>query len=161
MRKTDTIVVPNWGLRDDGKMFFITEMSAAQAEKWAARLFLALKGTSAAVPYEVERLGMVGVAIRGLNAVLAADVRWIDLEPLLDEMFTCVQCIRDRNHPTTTTALLPDDIEEVQTRAWIRSEILRVHTGFSAADAFSTLLSTIAASAGLQNTSTSPSASEP
>lgn len=143
MRKRETVVVPELGGRDDGKTFLIEEMSAAQAEKWALRMFIALKGTSAAVPDEVARFGMVGVAIRGLNAFLAADVRFADIEPLLDEMISCVRIIRDRFHPEVATALMADDIEEVQTRIWLRGEVLRTHTGFSVAEAFSLLASAI------------------
>lgn len=144
MRKKEIVAVPKLGGgRDDGKTFMIDEMSAAQAEKWALRMFIALKGTSAAVPDDVARFGMVGVAIRGLNAFLAADVRFVDIEPLLDDMLTCVRIVRDPHHPDVATALMSDDIEEVQTRVWLRGEVLRVHTGFSVAEAFSLLVSAI------------------
>lgn len=143
MRKKEIVVVPKIGGRDDGKTFLIDEMPAAQAEKWALRMFIALKGTSAAVPDDVARFGMVGVAIRGLNAFLAADVRFMDIEPLLDDMLACVRIVRDPRHPEVATALMSDDIEEVQTRVWLRGEVLRVHTGFSVAEAFSLLVSAI------------------
>lgn len=155
MRKKEIVVVPKIGGRDDGKMFLIDEMPAAQAEKWALRMFIALKGTSAAVPDDVARFGMVGVAIRGLNAFLAADVRFQDIEPLLDEMITCVRIVRDARHPEVATALMADDIEEVATRAWLRSEVLRIHTGFSMGDALSKLISAVT-SPDSQNTQTSP-----
>lgn len=136
MRKQEHVVVPSeWGGRDAGKMFLIEEMDAARAEKWALRLYLAVKGTTAEIPPEVERLGMVGVAIRGLNAFFAAPVKFEELEPLLDEMFTCVRMVRDPNRADVATALMPSDVEEVRTRAWLRSEVLRVHTNFSFSDA--------------------------
>lgn len=150
-RKTETVVVPAaWGGRDAGKMFRITEWPAARSEKWAWRLFFVVKGTTGEIPADVARLGMVGVAIRGINAVLAADVDFAKLEPLLDEMFTCVQMIRDQRAVNKATGELvatdivsADDIEEVQTRGWLRSEVLRVHTNFSCADALWTLISAI------------------
>lgn len=138
MRKVETVVVPAWGTRDDGRVFTITEMPAAQAEKWAWRMFVALKGTSGEVSKELAQLGMVGVAIAGLNAFLQAPVAFGEIEPLLDEMFTCVRIVRDPNHPDKATPLIDGDIEEVQTRGWLRSEVLRVHTGFSIAEAIST-----------------------
>jgi hypothetical protein len=141
MLKSTILVVPNWGGRDDGKTFLLTEKPASVAEKWAYRLFLAIKGTTAQVPDDVARLGMVGVAIRGINSFLAADIRWSDIDPLLDEMFTCVQIIRDPKHPSVSSAPAESDIEEVQTRGWLRSEVLRLHTNFSFIDAVSTLLS--------------------
>lgn len=153
MRKTEMVRVPDWdGSRDAGKYFLITEMPAARAEKWAMRAFLALKGTTGEVPPEVMQLGMVAVAWRGLNAFLAADVDAAKLEPLMDEMLTCVQMIRDpravdkaTGGPVATPIVSDDDVEEVRTILWLRSEVLRVHTGFSAADALSRLVSAAAA----------------
>lgn len=143
MLKKTTVVVPKWGGRDDGKTFLITEMYADPAEKWAWRLFLAMKGTTAEVSPEVAQLGFVGVAVRGLNSFLAADVRFADIEPLLDEMFTCVKIIRDPNHPDVATPLTASDIEEVQTRAWLRAEVLSLHVGFSVTDSLLALLSMV------------------
>jgi hypothetical protein len=160
-RKVEDVVVPQWGLRDDGNTYRITEMPAAAAEKWAYRLFIVLKGTTGQVPDDVARLGMVGVAIRGLNVILEADIEFEKFEALLDEMMTCVQIVRDINTPDPTTGmplatkLLPDDIQEVQTRAWLRSEVLRVHTGFSFAGALSTLLQATRALADMPTTETS------
>lgn len=138
MRKREIVQVPAGFGRDAGKQFQITEMSAARAEKWAVRFIIALKGTTAAIPPELETLGMVGVAIRGINSFLAADVDFAKLEPLLDEMFECVQIVRDpavrdrsSGEPIATPLVSPDDVEEIGTRAWLRSEVLRVHTNFS------------------------------
>lgn len=149
MRKQETVVVPSWeGNRDAGKHFIITEMPAAQAEKWALRAFLALKGTAGEVPPEVMSMGMVAVAWRGLNTFLAADVDPAKIGAVLDEMMTCVKIIRDpravdknTGGVVATEIVSDDDIEEVQTRLWLRSEVLRVHTGFSPADALFRLLS--------------------
>ena len=134
--KSTTVRAPGLGAgRDEGKLFKITEMPAAKAEKWALRMFIALKGTSAEVPPEVARLGIVGVAIRGLNAFFAADVKWSDLEPLLDEMFECVSMVREANRPDIATPLTGSDIMEPQTRMWLRSEVLSLHVGFSFTEA--------------------------
>lgn len=138
-RKSEIVTVPAWGGRDAGKKFLITEKASGPAEKWAFRLVLALKGTSAAIPENLAPFGMVAIAIRGINSFLATDVDFDKLEPLLDEMFDCVQIIRDPAHPDIATALVSDDdIEEVKTRGWLRSEVLRIHTNFSFIDALST-----------------------
>ncbi len=142
-RKSEVVIVPAWGCRDDGKMFLITEKAAIPAEKWALRMFVAIKGTGGELPPGLEQLGMVGVAVAGLNAFLAAPVRFEDIEPLLDELLECVAVVRDPRRPDIAQPLLPDDIEEPRTVAWLRSEVLRVHTGFSFADGLSGLLSLI------------------
>lgn len=142
-RKIELVVVPTTigAGRDAGKTFKITEMAAIPAEKWAWRFFIALKGTTASIPEEIAPLGMIAVAIRGLNSFLAADVDFAKLEPLLNEMMTCVECIRDVNAidkmtglPVATKVVSPDDIEDITTVAWLRSEVLRVHTNFSLVD---------------------------
>jgi hypothetical protein len=65
-------------------------------------------------------------------------------------MFTCVKMIRDpkskdkmTGEPIASDIVSDDDIEDVQTRAWLRSEVLRVHTGFSPADALLSLIQSI------------------
>jgi hypothetical protein len=137
-RKSEIVQVPAWGGRDAGKLFRITEMAAGPAEKWALRFALALKGTTASIPESLAPYGMVAIAIRGINSFLASDVDFAKLEPLLDEMFECVQIIRDKAHPETASAIVSDDdIEEVKTRGWLRSEVLRIHTNFSFDEALS------------------------
>lgn len=150
MLKSKIVTIPKepaWG-RDVGKCFLITEMPAAKAEKWGLRMFLALKGSDSQIPLEVRSLGMVGVAIVGINTFLRADVKFEDLEPLLDEMFTCVQAIPDVSTPNHTRPLLEGEVEEVATRAWLRSQIVELHTGFSIADSAAKLISEIMRTAG-------------
>jgi len=150
--RSEVVVVPSWpGSRDVGKNFLISEMDAVRAEKWAWRAFFALKGSSERIPENIAGLGMVGIAIVGLNVFLQADVDPARFEALLDEMLTCVRVVRDPKTKDAVsggpiaTDLLPGDVEEVRTLAWLRSEVLRVHTGFSPADAISTLASAIQA----------------
>jgi len=151
-RKEEYVTVPlAWGARDAGKVFKITEMPAAQAEKWFVRAVIALKGTSAFIPENLAAYGTVILTIRGINSFLAADVDYDKLEPILDEMFSCVQIVRDVNardaegRMIATNLAVPDDIEEVRTRGWLRSEVLRVHTNFSVVDGLSSWVSRIAA----------------
>jgi hypothetical protein len=153
--KSQTVVVPSdWGARDAGKHFLITEMPATKAEKWGMRAILMLRGSGERVPDNAVGLGMVGVAILGINVFLRGEMKFEQIEPLLDEMMECVKIIRDPRHPDVATPLVTEsDIEEVQTRLWLRSEVLRLHTGFSPADALSKLLDTIRAPASnLPNT---------
>jgi hypothetical protein len=149
--KSELVIAPDWvGKRDAGKAFLITEMYAYDAEKWARNVWLAMKGTAGFVPDDVSELGMVGIAVRTINAFLAADIDPARFDPLMDQMMTCVQIVRDpRNHPEVAMPLphpppsptpFPD-LEEVATVGWLRSEVIRIHTGFSFADSLSALLS--------------------
>lgn len=134
-RKEIVVTIPSWGQRDAGKHFKITEWPAATIERWGLRMMIVLKGTTAQIPEEVSQLGAIAVAIRGINSFLAADVDPDKLIDLLDQLLECVQVIRDPQQPHIATAIVSsDDIEEVVTRGWLRSEVLRLHTNFSLAD---------------------------
>lgn len=160
MRKDEIVTVPAWdGGRDGGKQFLIKEMSSMRAEKWAYRAVLVIESSGQSIPPNVKGLGMVGIAILGLNIFLQGRIDPVKLEPLMDEMMTCVKFIRDPSVRDTTTGdpiatdlVSDDDIEDVKTRLWLRSEVLRVHTGFSPAEALSKLISAIKAPETSANT---------
>lgn len=168
-RKVELVAVPEeWGVRDAGKVFQITEAPAAQAEKWAWKVIIALKGTSAQIPEGIAPLGMIAVAVRGLNSFLAADIDFVKIEPLLDELMGCVRIVRNpkaidpaTGKPLATPMVSDDDIEEARTIAWLRSEVLRVHTNFSLVDAVSGWIALQKMDPSSSATSTSPQASEP
>lgn len=156
--KREYISVPaDWkDSRDSGKMFLISEWPATRAERWGRRMILAMKGTSAVIPNNIEGLGMVGVAILTINAFLRADINPDLLDALMDQMMECVQIIRVHSNPDLATPIVSDtDIMDVRTLMWLRSEVLRVHTGFSSAEALSKLIST-AMTPVSSSTSTSP-----
>lgn len=164
-RKVEIVRVPTgdaWRENRDSaaaRVYRLTEMDSVRAEKWGTRALLLLKNSGARIPDNVQGLGMIGVAIVGLNVFLQGNISFEDLEPLMDEMMTCVEIVRDPRHPDVVTPLASaDDVEEVQTRLWLRSEVLRLHTGFSPADALSRLISAATSSAGSSNTPTSPPA---
>ena len=137
------VTIPAWGGRDAGKTFRITEMPAAQAERWGWRMMLVLKGSNGNIPMGIASMGMVAVAIVTLNAFLQSEIDHEKLQPLLDEMLGCVTMVRDKRRPELTTKLTAFDIMEVKTRLWLRSEVLRLHTDFSPADALSALFQAI------------------
>ena len=126
MRREKTVECTLTG-RDSGKRYFIIEMPASRAEKWAARAFLALSHAGIEIPDEMQGAGMAAIAVVGLQAL--GRVSWAEAEPLLDEMMGCVQRIEER----ATRALVEDDIEEVATRLWLRDEVFETHVGFSIA----------------------------
>jgi hypothetical protein len=144
MRKTEPYTITSEG-RDKGKVFLLQEMPAMQAEKWAGR---ALMESGVQIPDELADGGMEALmAPAAMQAVFSgllgglARLRWESVEPLLDEMMTCVRVIPDPKNncdfsrPINQTA---GDIEEVATLFQLRGALLKLHTGFSPAAAPST-----------------------
>lgn len=143
-RKTKSVTI-NWGVapadpenpkigenRDFGKTFLITEMSAAAAEKWAMRLTLAMTKAGLEVPDGATNWGAV-VAYGIMKGI--GQLSWADAEPLLDEMFACIQIVEDKiTRPPTEW-----DIEETQTRLHLRAEVFELHSGFTPAEVLSIL----------------------
>lgn len=136
MRKTASVTITADG-RDKGKVFLLTEMPASVAEKWAMRALLALGRSGIELPDDVANGGMAGVAAAGLRAF--AGIEFGDAEPLMDEMFGCVQIVPDPKQAAVARDLIEDDIFEVSTRLLLRSEVVALHVGFSISDALSKL----------------------
>jgi hypothetical protein len=111
--------------RDQGKIYVLTEMPARQAEKWAGKALTALTRAGAELPDDVLTAGMAGLAMMGVQAL--SEIRWEDVEPLMDEMFECIQIQPDPTKPTVVRKLVEDDIEEVLTLFRLRKEILSLH----------------------------------
>lgn len=129
-RKTKIVKIESEG-RDKGKVFMLTEMPASRAEKWAMRAFLALAHAGVEVPEEMQGLGMSALAIIGLRAL--SRVSFAEAEPLMDEMMECVQAVPDPSKPAIIRGLYEDDLEEVASRAYLKSEVFELHTNFSVA----------------------------
>jgi len=145
MRKTAIVTITDEG-RDKGKVFKITEMPAAQAEKWGIRALLVLQNAGVELPETVKGSGLAGVAT--LGAAQFFKLPFDDIEPLLDEMMGCVMVIRDPAHPETAFPLVSDDIEEIPTRLKLRAEVIKLHLDFLSPAAKQKLTSGLA-SAGL------------
>jgi len=133
--------------RDAGKVFILTELPASQAERWALRAFMALGAANVELPDGFELSGLAGLAhvtgSRAEDGLLAAfakvaltlftRVPFSVAEELLSVMWQCVQIVPDPGNPAVIRALIEDDIEEVGTRLKLRSELLKLHLGFSQA----------------------------
>lgn len=135
MRKTLTLTIAHEG-RDKGKQYFLTEMSAMRAEKWAARVLIGLVNSGLELSDDEAASGMAGLASvmdRGSFKFAGRGISFFEFEPLLDEMLGCVQIAE----PKVTRALTEDDVEEVATLLHLRSEVLKLHTGFSLAERLS------------------------
>lgn len=135
MRKTRVVTIEAEG-RDKGKMFQLTEMSAAQAERWALRAFFALMNTGVEIPPDIAEAGMAGIASMGLQAL--GKLPYEAAEPLLEDMWACVQIIPDPSKKTIARFVMDEDIEEVGTRIFLRKEVFDLHTGFFTSAASST-----------------------
>ncbi|MBV9527835.1 hypothetical protein [Sphingomonas sp.] len=135
-RKTKIVTIQSEG-RDKGRAYQLTEMPATQAEDWASRALFAIGKSNPDLPDNVTSAGMAGVAALGIRAL--ASIPWAEAEPLLAEMFTCIQYVPDPSRPSIVRPLIEDDIEEVATRVMLRAEVASLHLGFSIAAELSKL----------------------
>lgn len=142
-RKTLQYVVEDEG-RDKGKVFFLREMSASEAERWAVRAFLALSRNGVEVPEGASDAGFAGLATYGLS--LIGNLPFAEAEVLMEQMFECVSIIPNPSQPNIVRGLVEDDIEEVKTRIKLRIAVFKLHADFSKAVAPSTSASAPAAS---------------
>lgn len=163
MRKTKIVPIDVEG-RDKGKTFLITEMPAAQAERWAMRALMAVADAGVDLPESAVNAGMAGIAAIGIRAIFR--IPFEKAEPLMNEMMGCVQFVWDTRKNLTRSLVddgtESDDIEEVSTRLLLRSEVFELHTGFSMAAAVSESLTAAESSSQRQSsesTSTSPPSS--
>jgi len=138
-RRTDDILITAEG-RDKGKLFCITEMTAAAAEEWALRAILALSKNGVEIPDEViEAPSLAGVAFVGLKAF--GKVNAAEMIELFRDCMKCVEIYPGYelgNEKKFKRALIEGDsadIEEVQTRVFLRTEVISLHLGFSLRDA--------------------------
>jgi hypothetical protein len=123
--------------RDKGKRFFIRELSAMRATRWADRALLALMHSGLELPDDVAGTGMAGIAAMGLRAL--SRLSFEEAEPLMNEIMACCQIMPDPAHPDVRRAMIEDDIEEVMTIWQLRQEVLMLHLGFSMSASPSTL----------------------
>jgi hypothetical protein len=121
--------------RDKDKVFVLTELPASKAESWAMRAILALMAGGVELPEGFDRMGMAGMAEVGIKAL--SGLKWEVAEPLLAEMWQCVQIMPDPSKTHIIRNLIEEDIEEIATRVKLRAEVWKLHTGFLKAGALS------------------------
>lgn len=114
--------------RDFGKAFYIREMSALAAERWAMRVFRAAARGGVEIPDNVAAGGVAGLAQYGFNAIAGGGNDEIDT--LLAEMLECVSFIPDPSRSEVRRMLTEDDIEEIPTIIKLRMEVMNLHVGF-------------------------------
>jgi hypothetical protein len=127
-RKTTRLTISEEG-RDKGKSFVLTELPADQAERWFIRAMQAAVQSGADITPEVIAGGAASFAMLGMQ--ILSGVPWANLEPLLDEMWQCVQYQHTANIPLQSISEgLNSQIEEVATRLALRVAVLELHAGF-------------------------------
>lgn len=114
--------------RDAGKVFYIREMSAAQAEWWAIRAGMAMARSGVELPNNFADMGIAAMAGTGLKMV--SQIPPAEAKPLLDELMECVQCVPDSANQHIKRRLIDDDIEEIATRLKLRAEVFKLHVDF-------------------------------
>lgn len=142
MRETKTVAVPHFeGTRDRdlGKLFLITEWSAARADDWMMRMVFAANKGGGSLPIDLRGIGTEGVAVLFLNTFLRGNISGDELIPLWNELLECAKIVRDASAPDAATDIIEGDIQEVATRQWLRMEVLSLHVNFSIPDALSRL----------------------
>lgn len=127
-RKEKSIVAPATFKRDAGKRYYLREMPASQAEEWGMRALLALAKSGVDLPENFMSMGLAGMAVVGVRAL--GGLAFHDAKPLFEEMMACVLFQPDPSHPEVRRPLIDDDTEEVQTRLWLRQEVLALHIDF-------------------------------
>lgn len=131
-RKTEIVQIGTDD-RDKGKRFVLTEMPALKAERWAIRALLALSHSGVDLGPDARTGGMAALAAAGLKALHNLD--FAEAQPLLDEMWDCVQIMADPKRPDILRRLQlnemeGDDIEEISTVWLLRERIFNLHTAF-------------------------------
>lgn len=123
--KTKQITIENG--RDKGRVFLITEMSAAHADNWAMRALIALANGGVDLGGLSPQQGMMGMAGVALDALgrLKAD----DAIPLLNELLDCVQIIPEGGKPRPLNMDF-NDVEDFTTLWRLRKEVFALHTDF-------------------------------
>ena len=113
--------------RDKGRVFLITEMSAAHADNWAMRALIALANGGVDLGDLSPQQGMMGMVRVALDALgrLKAD----DAIPLLNELLDCVQIIPEGGQPRPLN-MDYNDVEDFTTLWRLRKEVFALHTDF-------------------------------
>jgi hypothetical protein len=130
-RKTKDVTITAEG-RDKGRTYRIVEMSAYDAEKWAARALMAMGRAGVDISDEARAAGAAAIMASGVQALMT--MHFEDAEPLLDDMFRCVKFKTDSGVVRDVQYGDEDgtgcELEEVATRLRLRSEVIELHTGF-------------------------------
>jgi len=139
--------------RDHGKRFFLKEMPANQAERWARKVVSTLARRGVQVPVGAEMAGMAALPSFSPLAMMS----WIDDDALIGEIMSCVQAWPEGS--PIPRRLVENDTEEILTLAYLKMEVIALHVGFSMAVVAWTLSPSLAAALNLPRPPGLPEAS--
>lgn len=111
--------------RDNGKVFVLTEMTPRAGHKWATRALFALMNSGFEVPDDLAESGFAGLAAMGMKALGNAPID--TMQPLLDELFECVQFVPDPTKPGVMMSDIERHVEEIKTFFMLQKEVLALH----------------------------------
>jgi len=130
--RTVTVRSESRRYRDNGKVFLLTELSAAEAEEWAIDALNAM----AANGVDIGNVPMSIAGIQAMGVMSLGRIPKFALGDLLKTMFKCVSIVPDpQGAPHMTRSLTDDDIQEAPTRVLLRFEVFNLHTDFLEPDA--------------------------
>jgi len=148
------VIVPKLGgkNRDEGKAFLLKEMTAYDAEYWGGEIGDLFIQYGLA---EVVESGMAGVA-QNIGKVFNSGGRipFAEAHRKTERLMQCVYVIPDKSKPDFVRQLHETDIEDPDTRIWLKRQVLELHVNFS------TLLSRLVAALGLSSTTLASSLSD-
>lgn len=116
--------------RDAGKAFAVKEMPASKLEKWSARALLAL--FNGQVPAEILNVSRVSNSAALVQSALSGlgSLNWATVEPLYDELLTCVARVPDPTSPGTRVQLnaanVDAHVQDMGTLLRLRAAVLEV-----------------------------------
>jgi hypothetical protein len=114
--------------RDKGKLYTITEMSAADAEYWALRIGQILLAADSSIAESLVEEGMLGLLKHGFRQI--AHLPSEQARDLLNDLLKCVRIHPDKQHAEVSIPWNDDGAEEVATRVKLRVAIFKLHTDF-------------------------------
>lgn len=156
--KAAYVKADQWAERDAGKTFLLTEWPAEQAEEWAVRAIIAFNRGGGTIPTDIVSAGMQAIFWVGVDTFLRGQMKSDEVLPIFNQLLGCAQIVRDPSKRDQISGrpvahpILAGDIQEVKTRLWLRSEVLRLHTGFSPGDVLLSLISGAKDKADLKST---------
>lgn len=145
--------------RDSGKLFFVEEMDAFRAERWASRAFLAIMKAGGDVQGYTAGGGWEQLAKAGFNSLGHIDPEIA--QDLWNELMACVKVQPNPGDLNVKRELLASDIEEIQTIIQLKLEAFNIHANFSQAGVKSNMTSQTTPAPSLSNAPMSPPQLQP
>lgn len=127
MRKTLEYTVNDSG-RDNGKRFFIEEMSAFDAEAFATRLWIEVCKNDDTLNAVLGASSSCSVSELGIMVFTRLDYE--QAKPFFDDLLACCKYYPDKTNDTVKRSVISVDIEEISTLINLRMEAFKLTFDF-------------------------------